>query len=191
MGKLIAFNHVTLDGYFTDKNGDMSWAHRMDPEWNAFVAENASSSGGGVFLFGRVTYQMMAGYWPTPMAIESNPVVAERMNSAPKVVFSRTLDSASWNNTRLVKENMAAEVRKLKEEREEGLMIFGSGTIVSQLAQGGLIDEYQLVLNPLVLGKGRTLFETLEERLTLELTKSRTFGNGNVFLTYERAMPGR
>jgi dihydrofolate reductase len=92
MRKLRVYNSVSLDGYFTDANGDMSWAHKMDPEWQAFVAENVS--GGGELLFGRVTYELMASYWPTPAA-QSNPIIAERMNSLPKVVFSKTLDKAS------------------------------------------------------------------------------------------------
>jgi dihydrofolate reductase len=185
MRKLITFNNVTLDGYFTDKNGDMSWAHQSgnDPEWQAFVEEN--SKGGGVLLFGRVTYEMMASYWPTPMAAQQMPVVAERMNSLPKIVFSRTLEKAFWSNTRLIKGDPASEVRKLKQEPGVGLVILGSGSIVSQLAQERLIDEYQIVVHPIVLGKGRTLFETVKDKLTLKLTKSRAFGNGNVLLCYE------
>src|ERR1700687_5198996 len=90
MRKLVVFNNVTLDGYFAGRNGDISWAHQEDAECNAFVAENAS--GGGVLVFGRITYDLMASYWPTPLALETMPVVAERMNNLPKVVFSRTLD---------------------------------------------------------------------------------------------------
>jgi dihydrofolate reductase len=183
MRKLIVFNQVTLDGYFTDLKGDMSWAHKQDPEWNAFVAENAT--GGGVLVFGRITYEMMASWWPTPQAIQSMPVVAEQMNQLPKVVFSRTLDQASWNNTKLVKGSLAAEVRKMKQEPGPDMAIMGSGSIVSQLAQEGLIDEYQIVVNPIVLGKGRTLFESVTEKLILKRTKTRAFGNGNVLLCYQ------
>ncbi len=185
MRKLIVFNHVSLDGYFVDANGDMSWAKadHQDAEWNAFVADNAS--GGGVLVFGRITYELMAGFWPTPFAIESMPVVAEGMNSMPKVVFSRTLDQASWNNTKLVKRDMAAEIRKMKKEPGDGMAIMGSGSIVSQLASEGLIDEYQVVLNPIVLGKGRTMFDGIQKKLNLKLTKTRAFGNGKVFLRYE------
>jgi dihydrofolate reductase len=182
MRKLIVFNSVTVDGYFTDSKGDMSWAHNDDPEWNAFVEEN--SSGGGTLVFGRVTYEMMKSFWPTPQALEHYPVVAKKMNEAPKVVFSRTLDAASWNNTKLVKSDMAAEIRKLKQESGEEMVILGSGSIVSQLAQEGLIDEYQIVLNPIVLGAGRTMFEGLDHKLKLKLTKTRSFNNGNVFLCY-------
>jgi dihydrofolate reductase len=175
-----------LDGYFTDKNGDMSWAHQSnDPEWNEFVEGNAS--GGGVLVFGRVTYEMMKSFWPTPAALQQFPVVAERMNSLPKVVFSRTLNQAEWKNTRLMKGDLAAEIRKLKEGPGEDMAIMGSGSIVSQLAQEGLIDEFQLVLNPIVLGQGRTMFDGIKEKLRMKLTKTRTFGNGNVLLCYEPA----
>jgi dihydrofolate reductase len=185
MRKLIVFNHVTLDGYFVDKNGDMRWAQAdtQDAEWNAFVAENAS--GGGVLVFGRITYELMAGFWPTPFAIENMPDVAKGMNSMPKVVFSRTLEQASWNNTTLVKGDPAAEIRKMKQKSGEGMAILGSGSIVSQLAQEGLIDEYQIVVNPIVLGQGRTMFEGIKEKLSLKLTKTRAFSNGKVFLCYE------
>jgi dihydrofolate reductase len=185
MRKLLVFNHVSLDGYFVYVNGDMSWAKadHQDAEWNAFVAENAS--GGGILVFGRVTYELMAGFWPTPFAIENMPVVAEGMNNMPKVVFSRTLDHVSWNNTTLVKGDLAAEIRKMKQEAGEGMVIFGSGSVVSQLAQEGLIDEYQIVVNPVVLGAGRTMFEGVKEKLGLKLTRTRAFGNGNVLLCYE------
>jgi len=97
------------------------------------------------------------------------------------------LDKASWNNTKLVKGDLAAEIRRMKKEPGEDLVILGSGSIVSQLAQEGLIDAYQVVVNPIVLGKGRTMFEGIKDRLNLKLTKTRTFGNGNVFLSYEPA----
>ena len=185
MRKLVVFDHVSLDGYFVDAHGDMSFAHAdpEDAEWNAFVAGNASG-GGGRLLFGRVTYEMMASFWPTPMAMETMPVVAEGMNNLQKVVFSRTLKEASWTNTRLVTDDLPGEVRRLKEEGED-MTILGSGSIVSQLTRHGLIDEYQLVVNPIVLGSGRTLFEGIEEKVRLKLTHTRTFGNGNVLLSYE------
>lgn len=183
MRRLIAFEQVSLDGFFVDANGDMSWAHRQDPEWDEFTASNAS--GDGALLFGRVTYEMMASFWTTPAAMESMPVVAEAMNKMPKVVFSRTLDKASWKNTTLVKRDLAAEVRRMKNESGPGIAILGSGSIVSQLAQAGLIDEFQIVVNPIVLGKGRTLFEGAKEKIGLKLIKSRAFGNGNVVLWYE------
>jgi dihydrofolate reductase len=187
MARLTVFNSVTLDGYFTDPKGDMSWAHAGadDPEWTSFVADNAS--GGGVLLFGRITYDMMKSYWPTPQAAKDAPVVAEQMNKLPKVVFSRTMDKATWNNTKLVKGDIAEEVRKLKEDSRSGLVIMGSGSIVSQLAPHGVIDEYQIIVNPVVLGSGRTMFENLRKKLDMKLTKTRAFRNGKVLLCYAPA----
>jgi len=185
MRKLVVFNHVSLDGYFVDANGDMSWAKadHNDPEWGAFVAENAS--GEGTLLFGRVTYELMTRYWPTPMANKNDPALAERMNKLPKVVFSRTLDKPSWNNTKLVKGDLVSEIRKMKQEPGEGMVILGSGSVVSQLATHRLIDEYQMVMNPVVLGKGRTMFDGVKEKLNLKLAKTRTFRNGNAYLCYQ------
>lgn len=185
MRKLVVFNHVTLDSYFVGQNGDMSWAHsgNNDAEFKAFVADNAS--GGGQLLFGRITYESMVNYWPTPNAIKNDPIVAEGMNSMPKVVFSRTLDQALWSNTRLVKGNIVSEVRKMKDEPGPGMAILGSGSIVAQLALEHLIDEYQMMVDPVALGKGRTMFEGIQEKLTLRLTKTRTFKNGKVYLCYE------
>ena len=183
MRKLVVFNNVTLDGYFTSLNGDMSWAHSQDAELNAFVADNAK--GGGALVLGRKTYDLMIQYWPTPLATQNDPVVAERMNAMPKIVFSRTLDTASWSNTTLVKDDIAAEIRKLKHAPGANMTILGSGSIVAQLAQAELIDEFQVVVNPVVLGAGRTMFDGVKQQLNLKLTKSRTFGNGVVFLCYE------
>src|SRR5688572_4912422 len=159
----------------------MSWAHKdpNDAEWNEFVSGNAS--GEGALLFGRVTYDMMAGFWPTPAAMEMMPVVAEGMNRMPKYVASRTMKSAAWANTKLVKGDLVDEVRKLKKDFD--ITILGSGTIVSQLTQARLADEYQLVVVPIVLGKGRTMFEGVKDKLTLKRTSTRNFKNGNVVLT--------
>ncbi len=185
MRKLAVFESVSLDGYFTDVNGDMSWAYNRvkDQEWDSFVSNNAS--GGGTLLFGRITYDHMVSYWPTPEAIKNDPSVARGMNKSEKVVFSRTLENTRWNNTRIVRDNIVAEVRKMKEGTGNGMVILGSGSIVSQLTREGLVDEFQFVVTPVVLGKGRTVFEGIEKGLTLKLTKSRTFRNGNVFLCYE------
>ncbi|MEO8130903.1 MAG: dihydrofolate reductase family protein [Bryobacteraceae bacterium] len=187
MNRLIVFNSVSLDGYFTGANGDLSWLYsrKPDTEWDEFVAGNAS--GEGRLVFGRVTYEMMASYWPTPMALQDNPAVAERMNAMPKLVFSRKLDNVTWSNTELVKGDLVAEIRKRKQEPGIDMAILGSGTIVSQLAQESLIDEFQVVVTPIVLGKGRTMFDGVNHPLNFKLTKSRTFRNGSVVLYYEPA----
>jgi len=185
--KLSVFNHVSLDGFFTDANSDMSFAHRPgpDPEWDAFVEGNAG--GGGVLVFGRKTYDMMASFWPTPMAAQMMPAVAERMNSLPKIVFSRTMKQAAWNNTTLHTGDLATTVRALKREPGEDMVILGSGSIISQLTALRLIDAYQFVVDPVVLGRGRTMFDTVTEKVSLRLTGSRAFGNGNVLLSYDLA----
>jgi dihydrofolate reductase len=183
MSKLIVFNQITLDGYFTGPNGDLSWAKQsQDAEFKAFVEGNAE--GGGVLMFGRVTYDMMTSYWPTPQALKNDPVVAERMNSLPKVVFSKTLKQASWNNTKVVNGDIVAEIRKMKQGSGPDQVLMGSGTIVGQLAPHGVIDEYQLVVYPVVLGKGRTMFEGISEKLVMKPTRTRSFANGNVLLCY-------
>ena len=184
MRRLSVFNNISLDGYFTGADGDFSWAHAGgdDAEWNAFVAGNAS--GGGALLFGRVTYELMASFWPTSQAREQFPVVAERMNAMAKYVCSRTLDSAVWSNTTLMRGELLAEVRKLKHESGQDITILGSGTIVAQLAAAGLIDDYQCVVNPIALGGGRSMFQGLPARLPLQLTASRTFQNGKVLLSF-------
>jgi len=183
MRKLSVFNQVSLDGYFTDKNNDMRWAHKQDPEWNAFTAENAS--GGAEFVFGRITYDMMASYWPTPQAFQNNPAVAEAMNELPKIVFSRSLDHASWKNTKLIQGDIAGEIRKMKQQPGMDMLIMGSGSIVSQLTDAGLIDQYQVVVNPIVLGAGRTMFDGVRNRMNLKLERTRSFQNGNVVLWYQ------
>ncbi len=191
MPKLAVFNSITLDGYFTDAKGEINWAYnpQKDPEWDAFVEGNAK--GGGILLFGRITYDLMVKFWPTPAAQQSLPVVAERMNNCLKVVFSRTMEKATWNNTRLVKGDLVSEMRKMKKESNLGMVILGSGSIVSQLAPEGLIDEYQFVFTPYILGSGRTMFEDISKKLALRLTESRTFANGNVFLRYDAAGRGK
>ena len=183
--KLRMFNIVSLDGFFSDGHGDMSWAHNQDAEWNAFTQENACS--GGELVFGRKTYDLMASFWPTPQAAQMMPEVATGINQSPKVVFSRTLAKASWNNTRLITSDIEAAVKKLKKEPGPSLVVMGSGEIVSQLASAGLIDEFQIVVHPLVLGGGRTLFEGVRQKFALRPVNSRTFKNGNVLLRYEPA----
>jgi dihydrofolate reductase len=162
----------------------MSWAHKSDPEWMAFTAENAR--GGATLVFGRVTYEMMASFWPTPAARQAAPDVAAALNKQRKVVFSRTLKQAAWPNTTLVNDDPAVAIRVMKQREAQDLVILGSGRIVAQLAQADLIDEIEIVVNPLVLGRGRTMFEGVERRLEFELSKTRQFANGNMVLWYER-----
>jgi dihydrofolate reductase len=184
MRRVNMFNNVSLDGYFTDSNNDMSWAHAGadDTEHMQFVSSNAK--GGGALVFGRVTYEMMAGFWPTPAAAQMMPEVAKGMNAAPKLVFSRSLKTADWAGSRVLNGDPTAEIARLKREDGLNMTILGSGSIVKQLTAAGLIDDYQLMVCPVILGGGRTLFEGNTGRPVLKLANSRVFKNGRVFLHY-------
>ena len=184
MPRLNMFNSISLDGYFTDSNNDMSWAHAGgdSDEFQEFVAGNAR--GESTLIFGRVTYEMMAAFWPTPMAAQQMPEVAAGMNRSAKYVFSRSLKNADWANTTVLHGDPAQEIAKLKRADGKGLTILGSGSIVKQLAAAGLIDDYQLMVCPVILGSGRTLFDGMPGRPTLKLANSRAFQNGKVFLHY-------
>lgn len=183
MAHLLVFNSVSLDGYVTDARNDMSWAHQdpNDAEWNAFVAGNAS--GGGMLVFGRVTYDMMAAWWPTPAAAKAMPEVARGMNERPKLVFSRTMKEAAWQNTR-VSADPVGEIRRLRKGTVD-MAVLGSASIVAELAGAGLVDTLQVVMVPVVLGAGRTMFEGVKKPLAWKLASSRAFRNGSVVLTYE------
>ena len=188
MRKLSVFNQVSVDGFFRSTDGDIGWMKERqgdDPEFRAFIGGNAS--GRSVLLFGRKTFEMMASFWPTPMAAAQMPEVAKGMNAAPKIVFSRTLKKAAWNNTTVLGGDLIGEVRKLKEAPGDPLVILGSGTIVAQLARAGLVDEYQLLVFPVVLGAGVTMFAGVDKPIDLRLESSRAFMNGTVFMVYGRA----
>ena len=167
MRKLIVFNMMSLDGFIADSKGDMSWAHKHDEEWNSFVAGNAS--GDGVLVFGRVTYDMMASYWPTPVAAQNSPVVAKRMNELQKIAFSKKMDKAAWQNTTLVKGDLVEEMKRLKQQPGAGLVILGSASIVEQLTEARLIDEYQVAVNPIILGAGKSMFSGIQKKAGLKL----------------------
>lgn len=182
MGKLFSFNMITLDGFFEGASKwDLGW-HHVDSEFNEFSIAQLNEI--GTLLFGRETYQGMAGYWSSPDAAKNDPVVAGLMNRIPKIVFSKTLDKAEWNNTRLVKDRIAEEIKKLKQQSDKDLAIFGSANLMSTLIRHNLIDEHRLMVNPIVLGAGTPLFKT-KDKLNLKLLKTRAFGNGNVLLCYE------
>lgn len=179
MGKLTAFNFVTLNGFFEGPGRDISW-HRHGVEENEYAGEMLNA--GNTLLFGRVTYEFMSGYWPTPYAIENDPIIAEGMNRAEKIVFSRTLKKAGWNNTKLVKGPIVEEIKKLKQLPGKNMTLLGSGSILTQLAEQGLIDEYQIMIDPVALGDGTPIFKGLKRRLSLKLTTTRTFKSGVVLL---------
>lgn len=180
MGKLTVFNFISLNGFYKGDNEDISW-HKHGGEESAYSEENLQS--GSILLFGRVTYQMMENYWPTPMAAEAFPKVAEGMNQAVKIVFSKTLKKVKWNNSRLVKD-LIIEVKKLKKVPGKKLTLLGSGSILAQLAEENLIDEYQFMIDPVAIGKGTPAFKNIKHNLTLKLKATKVFKSGVVLLTY-------
>jgi dihydrofolate reductase len=186
MRKLRVFNNVSVDGYYTDANNDYSWAHKdaNDPELIEFTKGNAQ--GENALVFGRVTYEAMVAWWPTPDAGKAMPEVAKGMNNAPKYVFSRTLHSADWANTTLLAGDPAAEIERIKKTPGPDLTVLGSGSIVAQLAQAGLIDEVQLLVCPVVLGSGKSQFTGVSGKPWWTLSRSKTFQNGRVFLAYAK-----
>ena len=185
--RLSAFLQISLDGYYRDRHGGMDFAHKDpgDAQWNRFVASNAKS--GGMLLFGRTTYEMMAAWWPTPMAAQQMPEVAASMNALPRIVFSNMLKSVEWEGTTLVSGDAVRAVRALKAAPGPDMAILGSGKLVTSLAAAGLIDELQLVVNPVALGGGTSAFAGLKRPLGLSLVRTRAFENGSVVLWYEPA----
>ncbi len=184
MRKVIVFMMVTLDGFFEGPNGEIDW-HVVDEEFNEFAINQLNSV--DVLLFGRVTYELMASYWPTPAATANDPIVADKMNSLSKIVFSKTLEKVEWQNTRLVKENVAEEIAKLKQQPGKDLIIFGSSDLAVTFIQDGLLDEFRIMVNPVVLGNGKPLFKGIKDKLDLKLLKTRPFSSGNVLLYYQPA----
>jgi len=180
--KLIVWNMMTLDGFFEGKRPwEIDWHEYV---WGEELEQFSLDQGKevGVLLFGRVTYQGMADHWTT-----TEGEVADFMNAIPKVVFSNTLGEANWSNARLVKGRAEDEVARLKQESGKDLFIFGSADLADSLTKAGLVDEYRVGLNPLVLGGGSPLFKPSGERLRLKLLEARPMTSGVVLLRYRRA----
>jgi dihydrofolate reductase len=175
---------VTLDGFYEGPNREIDW-HVVDDEFNTFA--HALLARVDTLMFGRVTYQLMADFWPSKMALETDPVTAKFMNGLKKIVFSKTLKQVKWENTRLVNSDPVEFVTNLKNQPGKDLAIFGSSDLAIPLVQSNLIDEYWMLVNPIVLGNGKSLFKGLNERFNLKLVKTQIFHSGLVALIYEPA----
>jgi dihydrofolate reductase len=178
MRKLLMFNMISLDGYFEGPENDINW-HATDSEFNQFAIDQLNEI--DTIIFGKKTFDLMVSYWPRPEAIKNDPVIARMMNEKLKIVCSTTLSGTDWHNTMLLRKGVEQEIGKLKEGHGKDIIIFGSANLGSSLTRAGLIDEYRLMLNPVVLNSGTPLFK---EPISLGLKSSRQFGNGNVLLTY-------
>jgi dihydrofolate reductase len=181
MKRLIFQNMITLDGYFEGPNHEIDW-HNVDEEFNDMAIRFLDTV--DTLIFGRRTYELMASYWPTEHATTDDPVVAGKMNSLQKVVFSRTLDRVSWENSRLVKKDPAEEVRRLKQEAGKDMAVFGSANLARTLIPGNVFDEYRIMVNPVILGAGKGLFDGLGCQQKLRLVESKSFRSGNVLMIY-------
>jgi len=195
--RIVAFDWLTADGYFAGPDGNLSWVVPDDEQAKAAAVGMPEAD---TVLFGRRTYQIFEGFWrkalqdsstaPDPhrpgQRSKEHRAIAVWMNAATKLVFSRTLNAVTWNNARLVRELDIDEITALKQRPGKSIMIFGSGSIVSQLTQRGLIDEYQFVVCPVFLGAGRRLLEGTSESVTLDLLETRQYPSGDISLRYAR-----
>ena len=154
MKKMIVFNLVTVDGFFAGPNGELDWFKliKKDDGYDEYTHEQSKS--GGTLIFGHTTYEMMKSYWSTPGAIKNGPDMAGVMNSIQKIVFSKTLEGVEWKNTELAREIIPEEILKMKEQRGRDMLIVGSANIVQRFTNLGLIDEYRLLVHPVILGRG-------------------------------------
>lgn len=182
MRKIIALEHVSLDGYLADVRGEMDWIRIDDEMWDYVAALTANAD---AVIFGRKTYQMMVEYWPTagerPGATPHDIDYSQWVNQATKIVVSRTLEEApwgAWGNVHIVKDNLGEEFRRLKGQPGKNMNLIGSGELFHDLVSLGLVDEYQLHINPVVLGGGKPLFPELDARIDLELVELKTFPSG-------------
>lgn len=186
--KLFLFMMVSLDGYFEGENHDLSW-HNVDSEFNEYAIEQTKHV--GILLFGHRTYDLMKDYWPTDAARTDDPVVAELMNTTPKIVFSKTLEKIEeteyWKNVRLIKNNVEEEIKKLKEMPGKDLAVYGSNNLSVSLLETNLLDEVRIIVNPVVVGKGTPLFKGIKNKLNFTLLNTKIFKSGNVLLTYQPA----
>lgn len=181
MGKITAFNFITLNGFLNDANGDISW-HRHGLEENQFASDSLESN--NTLLFGRKTYEMMASYWPTQMALDNDPEIAKGMNNAHKVVFSSTLKTADWHNTQIISGDIVYWAKRQKTSQNRDMTILGSGNILTLLAQNGLIDEYMIMIDPVAIGSGNSIFKGIDQPLNLKFCDVQTFNSGVVLLKY-------
>jgi len=188
MRKIIVTMWMTLDGYIAGLNGEMDWIGEIyDEAMGRYETDLVSQA--DTLLLGRVTYQSFAGSWPSvpdnPNATEGEKIYARILNAMRKVVVSRTLESVDWNNSTLMKEVMPEEIERLKQEPGRDIVIYGSASLVRALTNLGLIDEYQILVHPVILGAGKPLFQDIEDRVKLQLVSSITHSSGVVLLTYQ------
>ncbi len=188
MRKLMVTMWASLDGFVSGPENAMDWV-RVDQTMGSYEYDVVSAA--DTLLLGRLTYESFAGSWPyvpdNPAASKEEVEYANKLNAMRKIVFSKTLASADWNNSTLAREIVADEIAQLKQQPGKDIIIYGSASIVQQLTNLGLIDEYQISVHPVILGSGKPLFKDIKERVNLKLVQSRALPTGVVQLTYQRA----
>jgi dihydrofolate reductase len=199
MRRIMMFNRVSADGYFAAPDGNLNWVV-PDDELDRSAADAISRSDTDTILFGRRTYDMFKAFWPHALDDEKtaqdphNPgrrspemrAMAVMLNESAKIVFSKTLTEATWNNSRLLHELDPREIEAMKRQPGKDMIIFGSGSVVSQLTQHELIDDYQFIVCPVLLGSGRSLLNDVTQSQRLRLEESKAYPSGNVMLRYTR-----
>lgn len=181
MATLSAFIFTSLDGYTHNPEGDISW-HVHGKEENEYASQSLAAN--NILLFGRKTYELMVSYWPTPMAMEHDPEVAVLMNAAQKIVCSNTIKSSDWQNTQVIGGDIISTLKSLKQTSARNITILGSNNLVTQLAEEGLIDELRLMIDPVAIGDGVSLFTNLSHPLSFSLEHVRAMKSGVVLLSY-------
>jgi dihydrofolate reductase len=169
---------MSLDGDMEGPDRELDW-HVTDDEWQRYVLDMFKTI--DTIVFGRVTYQMMASFWPSATSPE-----APMMNELPKLIFSRTLETVDWQNSKLAKGDVAEEIGRLKRAPGKDIAVFGSADLASTLLELGLVDEIRIFVNPVVLGSGHPMFKNAD-RMAVKLLEARAFASGNVLLTYRPA----
>jgi dihydrofolate reductase len=180
MRRVVVSNLMSLDGFFEGPNEELDW-FVMDEQFFDYSRTLLRSV--DTILFGRATYEHMARYWPSAPPDE----IADRMNGLCKIVFSRTLEAANWSHSRLVRGDAAEEVVRLKQLPGRDMVVLGSASLASSLLQAELVDEYRVIVNPVLIGRGKPLFRDIKQRLRLKLSQTQCFGSGTVVLYYRRA----
>ncbi|MGH9079767.1 MAG: dihydrofolate reductase family protein [Acidimicrobiales bacterium] len=181
MRTLASFIVTSLDGFYEGSDGDFDWMI-PDEEFNDFAVRQLDEA--DTLGFGRATYEHMAAYWPSDQAQANDPAVTSRMNTKPKLVFSTTLEQAAWSNTTVIAGEAVEQMGTVKTAPGGELLVLGSTHLTAHLAGAGVLDELRIMICPIALGRGRSLFEDLKGRLALTLAQVRPFDSGNVLLTY-------
>ncbi len=188
MRKIIVSEFYTLDGLMSDPEDKMEWVlGSFNDEMGKYESDLYDSA--DTLLLGRTTYKLWEGYWPTaasnPATSQGDIEMAHKINSITKIVFSHSMESVEWNNSKLLKEIDPEEIIKMKQGKGKNILVIGSASIVQQLTNLGLIDEYHLLVHPVVLGSGKPLFKDIRQKHDLKLLEARTFKNGVVMLRYQ------